>query len=99
MAEEKEAAERELQKEKEKAIVERKRTAPEAPAAIGAPGPKQPYNFMTPDVIEATVQCMLAQAEECQKRDMSPAICEKLILEEFGRCLMEIINFSIKNDA
>lgn len=58
---------------------------------------KKPYNFMTQDVIEATVQCMIAQAEECQKMPVSKKQAEKMILEEFGRCLVEIIEFSAKN--
>lgn len=97
MAEEKEQAERELQKDKEKGVIERKRMASEP--GQKAPPPKQPFNFMTPDVIEATVQCMIAQAEECQKRNIGNVASEKMILEEFGRCLVEIIDFSIKNEA
>lgn len=58
---------------------------------------KKPYNFMTQDVIEATVQCMIAQGEECQKLAVSKKQHEKMILEEFGRCLVEIIDFSNKN--
>lgn len=99
MAEEKEQAERELQKEKEKSSVVQKRPATEPGTKVGAPPPKQPFNFMTPDVIEATVQCMIAQAEECQKRKIGGVASEKMILEEFGRCLVEIIDFSIKNEA
>lgn len=59
--------------------------------------PKEPCNFMTPDVIEATIQCVIAQAEECQKNRLDARTSEKLILEEFGRCLVEIIEFSLKN--
>lgn len=58
---------------------------------------KKPYNFMTQDVIEATVQCMIAQAEECEKVGVSKSQGEKMILEEFSRCLQEIIEFSAKN--
>lgn len=58
---------------------------------------KKPYNFMTQDVIEATVQCMIAQAEECEKTNVSKSEGEKMILEEFSRCLQEIIEFSAKN--
>lgn len=58
---------------------------------------KQPYNFMTADVVDATVQCMMAQADECHQTDVSYTMTERLILEEFGRCLAEIIDFSIKN--
>lgn len=94
MAEEKEAAERELQREK----AAMKRAAQESIEKMGITGPKRPYNFMTPDVIEATVQCMIAQAEECQKRSMTTKVSERMILEEFGRCLVEIIDFSIKNE-
>ncbi|XP_063708452.1 protein lin-54 homolog isoform X2 [Culicoides brevitarsis] len=93
MAEEKEAAERELQREKQAM----KRAAHEQNDKNAANN-KHPFNFMTPDVIEATVQCMIAQAEECQKREMDPTTSEKMILEEFGRCLVEIIDFSTKNE-
>ncbi|CRL07710.1 CLUMA_CG020663, isoform A [Clunio marinus] len=58
---------------------------------------KKPYNFMTQDVIEATVQCMIAQAEECEKINVTKKQGEKMILEEFSRCLQEIIEFSAKN--
>lgn len=59
--------------------------------------PKKPCNFMTPDVIEATIQCVIAQADECQKNTFDAKAAEYLILEEFGRCLVEIIDFSTKN--
>jgi hypothetical protein len=58
---------------------------------------KKPYNFMTQDVIEATVQCLIAQGEECQKMGVSKRIAEKMILEEFGLFMVEIIEFSNKN--
>lgn len=58
---------------------------------------KKPYNFMTQDVIEATVQCMIAQAEECEKLNVTKKEGERMILEEFSRCLQEIIEFSAKN--
>lgn len=58
---------------------------------------KKPCNFMTQDVIEATIQCVVAQADECQKSNLDPKSSERLILEEFGRCLVEIIEFSLKN--
>lgn len=58
---------------------------------------KQPYNFITQDVVDATIQCMTAQADECQKSFISPKQTERMILEELGRCLVEIIDFSIRN--
>ncbi|GAB0092407.1 hypothetical protein DMENIID0001_073970 [Sergentomyia squamirostris] len=59
---------------------------------------KQACNFMTPDVVEASIQCMIAQADDCQKSSVPFLLTEKMILEEFGRCLAEIIDFSFNND-
>lgn len=59
---------------------------------------KKPCNFMTQDVIEATIQCVVAQADECQKSNIDGKTSERMILEEFGRCLVEIIEFSLKNN-
>jgi hypothetical protein len=50
-----------------------------------------PYTFITSDVAEATCVCMLAQAEDAERTRQPPVIHEKVILEEFGRCLMQII--------
>ncbi|XP_055372505.1 protein lin-54 homolog isoform X2 [Condylostylus longicornis] len=61
------------------------------------PPAKQAYNFITQDVVDATIQCMIAQADECQKGEVSAKTTERMILEELGRCLVEIIDFSIKN--
>uniref|UniRef100_A0A1B0CCS5 CRC domain-containing protein n=1 Tax=Lutzomyia longipalpis TaxID=7200 RepID=A0A1B0CCS5_LUTLO len=58
---------------------------------------KQACNFMTPDVVEASIQCMIAQADDCQKSNVPFLLTEKMILEEFGRCLAEIIDFSFNN--
>lgn len=76
-----------------------KRKLEAEPDLTQLPPSKQPYNFMTPDVIEATVQCMIAQADECQKRGCNIRTAERMILEEFGRCLVEIIDFSTKSDS
>uniref|UniRef100_A0A182JAP7 CRC domain-containing protein n=1 Tax=Anopheles atroparvus TaxID=41427 RepID=A0A182JAP7_ANOAO len=62
------------------------------------PVAKQPHNFMTLDVIEATVQCMVAQADECLKRGCSIRTSERMILEEYGRCLLEIKEFAFKTE-
>lgn len=59
---------------------------------------KKPCNFITPDVIEATIQCVIAQADDCQKNNYDAKTSERKILEEFGRCLVEIIDFSKKNN-
>lgn len=64
------------------------------------PGEKQqPYNFITQEVIEASIQCMLAQAEDCKKSGKDVAETELKVIEEFGRCLVEIIAFSIKTSG
>ncbi|XP_053680744.1 protein lin-54 homolog [Anopheles nili] len=60
---------------------------------------KQPHNFMTLDVIEATVQCMVAQADECLKRGCSMRTSERMILEEYGRCLLEINEFAFNTET
>uniref|UniRef100_A0A182W8A0 CRC domain-containing protein n=1 Tax=Anopheles minimus TaxID=112268 RepID=A0A182W8A0_9DIPT len=62
------------------------------------PPTKQPHNFMTMDVIEATVQCMVAQADECMKRGCSMRTSELMILEEYGRCLLEIKDFAYNTE-
>lgn len=62
------------------------------------PEGKHPHNFMTLDVIEATVQCMVAQADECLKRGCSIRTSERMILEEYGRCLLEIKDFALKTE-
>lgn len=63
-----------------------------------APPTKRACNFITSDVIEATIQCVIAQADDCQKNNYDARIAERKILEEFGRCLVEIIDFSKKNN-
>lgn len=55
---------------------------------------KQPYNFMSSEVVEATCQCLLAQAEEAERNGLSTEEGERLIIEEFGRCLVQIIGCS-----
>ncbi len=55
---------------------------------------QQPFSFITPEVVEATCQCLLAQAEESERNGLGEGEAEGLILEEFGRCLNQIIGFS-----
>ncbi|XP_075717315.1 protein lin-54 homolog [Rhinoderma darwinii] len=55
-------------------------------------GGKLPFTFVTKEVAEATCACVLAQAEEGEKLSKSKADTERMILEEFGRCLMRVIN-------
>lgn len=63
-------------------------------------GIKQPFNFVTTEVVEATCQCLLAQAEEAERENKREEEVEGLILEEFGRCLNQIIDMANKaNEA
>ncbi|XP_069832791.1 protein lin-54 homolog [Dendropsophus ebraccatus] len=55
-------------------------------------GGKLPFTFVTKEVAEATCACLLAQAEEGEKLSKPKAATERMILEEFGRCLMRVIN-------
>lgn len=73
----------------------RESTPPATTIGIG----KRSCNFMTSDVIEATIQCVIAQAEECQKNKVDSMTAERMILEEFGRCLVEINEFSNKSGS
>ncbi len=58
---------------------------------------RQPFNFITNEVVEATCQCLLAQAEEAEKKGQSESAIEGLIIEEFGRCLSQIIDMANKS--
>uniref|UniRef100_UPI00398E31DC protein lin-54 homolog isoform X1 n=2 Tax=Pristiophorus japonicus TaxID=55135 RepID=UPI00398E31DC len=69
--------------------------------AVTSGGGKLPFTFVTKEVAEATCECLLAQAEEAEKNSQTKAVTECMILEEFGRCLMQIINSAgkAKGDA
>ncbi|XP_077130923.1 protein lin-54 homolog [Ranitomeya variabilis] len=60
--------------------------------SLSSGGGKLPFTFVTKEVAEATCACLLAQAEEGEKLSKSKAATERMILEEFGRCLMRVIN-------
>ncbi|KAG9353615.1 hypothetical protein JZ751_011736 [Albula glossodonta] len=64
------------------------RTAP----AITSGGGKLPYTFVTKEVAEATCDCLMEQAKQAELANQPQAVAERMILEEFGRCLMRIIN-------
>lgn len=59
-------------------------------------GEQLPCMLFTQEVIEATCTCMLAQAEEAEKTNCSIEVAEAIVLEEFGRCLMQIIQAASK---
>ncbi|XP_006824909.1 protein lin-54 homolog [Saccoglossus kowalevskii] len=69
---------------------------PSKPSILANTGERLPFSFITSDVAEATCHCLLAQAEEAERTNTSHREAEQMILEEFGRCLLEIINSASK---
>lgn len=69
---------------------------PSRPPIFAATGEKLPYTFVTNEVAEATCACLLAQADESDRLKMPPVVQERMIIEEFGRCLMQIIDSANK---
>ncbi|NXP08552.1 LIN54 protein, partial [Thinocorus orbignyianus] len=65
--------------------------------ALSSSGGKLPFTFVTKEVADATCECLLAQAEQAEKMGKSKAAAERMILEEFGRCLMRVINSAGKS--
>ena len=55
-----------------------------------------PYTFITREVAEATCACLMAQAEEAERTRQMDVIQERMIIEEFGRCLMQVIESATK---
>ncbi|KAM6301304.1 protein lin-54 homolog isoform 2-T2 [Aegotheles albertisi] len=67
--------------------------------ALSSGGGKLPFTFVTKEVADATCECLLAQAEQAEKMGKSTAAAERMILEEFGRCLMRVINSAGKSKS
>jgi hypothetical protein len=60
---------------------------------------RQPFSFVTTEVVEATCQCLLAQAEEAERKGVAEFESEGMVIEEFGRCLKQIIEIAKKTNA
>ncbi|XP_058623833.1 spexin prohormone 2 isoform X2 [Onychostoma macrolepis] len=60
---------------------------------------RSPLVCITPDVVEATCGCLLAQAEEAEKEGNTSAHAERMILEEFGQCLTQIVRSIFKSTS
>lgn len=60
---------------------------------------RQPFNFLTDKVVEITCQCLMAQADEAERNMFDNETSQRLIIEEFGRCLKEIIESAHKAEA
>ncbi|NXD87425.1 LIN54 protein, partial [Halcyon senegalensis] len=67
--------------------------------ALSSGGGKLPFTFVTKEVADATCECLLAQAEQAEKLGKSKAAAERMVLEEFGRCLMRVINSAGKSKS
>ncbi|NXH05468.1 LIN54 protein, partial [Loxia leucoptera] len=65
--------------------------------ALSSGGGKLPFTFVTKEVADATCACLLAQAEQAEKTGKSKAAAERMILEEFGHCLMRVISSAGKS--
>ncbi|XP_012268042.2 protein lin-54 homolog [Athalia rosae] len=69
------------------------------PPAMSNTGARQPFNFLTDKVVEITCQCLMAQAEEAERSMLDDETSQRLIIEEFGRCLKEIIESAHKAET
>ncbi|XP_068562574.1 protein lin-54 homolog [Cebidichthys violaceus] len=66
---------------------------------ISSGGGRLPYTFVTKEVLEATCECLLEQAKKAEQTHQPQVEAERLILEEFGHCLMRIISSAGKAKA
>uniref|UniRef100_S4RAF0 CRC domain-containing protein n=1 Tax=Petromyzon marinus TaxID=7757 RepID=S4RAF0_PETMA len=64
---------------------------PTRPPANGT-GERLPFNFVTREVAEATCDCLLTVVDEVLGAGETRAVAERRVLQEFGRCLQQIIN-------
>ncbi|NXW87598.1 MTL5 protein, partial [Alopecoenas beccarii] len=53
---------------------------------------RQPAVCMSWEEVKAICACLLLQAEEAEKRGYSVCLAERMIMEEFGRCLSQLLN-------
>ncbi|XP_047228621.1 protein lin-54 homolog [Girardinichthys multiradiatus] len=66
---------------------------------ISSGGGRMPYTFVTKEVLEATCECLLEQAKRAEQTHQPQEEAERMILEEFGHCLMSIISSAGKAKA
>lgn len=55
---------------------------------------RSPHTYLKKDVIGAVMDCLIAQCREAESAKCKEGTTEKVILEEFGRCLNDIIKAS-----
>ncbi|XP_025415888.1 protein lin-54 homolog isoform X2 [Sipha flava] len=56
--------------------------------------PSQPFKFFTTDVVQATCRCLLARGMEAKKLNAGAEECQRIIIEEFGQCLVKIMDLA-----
>ncbi|KAI4457172.1 tesmin/tso1-related [Holotrichia oblita] len=64
-----------------------------------SPSNKQAFNYINIEVIEATTQCLLALANNAEANAEDSEVTKSNVIEEFGRCLVEIINCSLNKNV
>ncbi|KAM5248447.1 tesmin [Ctenodactylus gundi] len=58
---------------------------------------RQPSSCISREVVGAVCACLLARAEEAEKECCSKSVAEQMILEEFGRCMAQILHVEFKS--
>ncbi|NXE26872.1 MTL5 protein, partial [Ardeotis kori] len=59
---------------------------------------RQPAVCTSWEEVKAICACLLVQAEEAEKRGYSVCLAEWMIMEEFGRCLSQILHAELKSE-
>ena len=58
-----------------------------------------PESVVTSGVVEAVCGCLLVKAEMAERDTRGPVQAEHMVLEEFGRCLSQIVEAMFENNA
>ncbi|KAG9511185.1 Protein lin-54-like protein, partial [Fragariocoptes setiger] len=70
---------------------------PKQPIQFNHIGSSMPCSFITNEVIQATSQCLITQADEAEAKNIGYEQLEQLLIEEFGKCLTSIIDSASKS--
>lgn len=57
------------------------------------------FSFVTTEVVEATCMCLMERANEAEREALTETDIEGMIIEEFGRCLKQIIEMAKKSST
>ncbi|XP_056595729.1 spexin prohormone 2 [Triplophysa dalaica] len=75
----------------------KKSSAQGVPVSVVYYPTRSPLAGITPDVVGATCGCLLAKAEDAEKEGYILPHAEKMILEEFGQCMTQIVQSIFKS--